>query len=221
MKVLIAEDEAVSRRLLEATLNKAGYETIATVDGVEALEALRQDDAPKLAIIDWMMPRMDGLQVCAELQEDDSPEPVYVILLTARGSKEDIVEGLNAGADDYVTKPFNREELLARVRVGERILTLQKDLNRRVTELEEALRLVTQLQGMLPICAYCKKIRSDENYWEQVEDYVAQHSDAQFSHSVCPDCYEKYLKPEIDGLCEKLETESEASDDDDRTQSDG
>ncbi len=221
MKVLIAEDEAVSRRLLEATLKKAGYETVVTSDGAEALEALHQEEAPKLAIVDWMMPRMDGLQVCAELQKTDSPEPVYVILLTARGSKEDIVKGLNAGADDYVTKPFNREELLARVRVGERILKLQKDLNRRVNELQEALRLVTQLQGMLPICAYCKKIRSDENYWQQVEDYVAAHSEAQFSHSICPDCYEKYLKPEIDNLCETLDFEGEADEDGDKTKSDG
>lgn len=211
MKILIAEDEAVSRRLLEATLNKSGYETLATCDGAEALEALHQTDAPKLAIIDWMMPRMDGLGVCRELRKELNPEPTYVILLTARGDKEDIVAGLNAGADDYVTKPFNRQELLARVRVGERIVELQESLNQRVKELEEALRQVNQLQGMLPICSYCKKVRNDDDYWEQVEEYVTEHTEAKFSHSVCPDCYEKYLKPEISKLVDELETDDSES----------
>jgi len=210
MRVLIAEDDAVSRRLLEATLTKLGFEVISTEDGIEALHELSKTDAPKLAIIDWMMPNLDGLEVCRELEKRNDPEPVYVILLTARGSKEDIVTGLNSGADDYITKPFNREELLARVNVGQRIVELQCNLSQRVNELQEALNEVKHLQGMLPICSYCKKVRDDNNYWQQVEEYLSDRSEAKFSHSVCPECEEKYVKPQLEELAKRLETVSES-----------
>jgi len=200
MKVLIAEDETVSRRLLEATLVRWGYEVVVASDGVEAWEALQGDDAPSLAILDWMMPSMDGLEVCRRIRNRPSSTPPYLILLTAKGRREDIVTGLEAGANDYVTKPFNREELRARVQVGVRMVELQQSLTDRVRALEEALARVKQLQGLLPICSYCKKIRDDQNYWQQVESYIAEHSQAQFSHSICPDCYEKLVKPELDQL---------------------
>lgn len=200
MKVLIAEDETVSRRLLEATLVRWGYEVVVASDGMEAWEALQGDDAPSLAILDWMMPSMDGLEVCRRIRNLPSSTPPYLILLTAKGRREDIVTGLEAGANDYVTKPFNREELRARVQVGVRMVELQQSLADRVRALEEALARVKQLQGLLPICSYCKKIRDDQNYWQQVESYIAEHSQAQFSHSICPDCYEKLVKPELDQL---------------------
>jgi phosphoserine phosphatase RsbU/P len=200
MKVLIAEDETVSRRLLEATLVRWGYEVVVASDGVEAWEALQGDNAPLLAILDWMMPSMDGLEVCRRIRNRPSSTPPYLILLTAKGRREDIVTGLEAGANDYVTKPFNREELRARVQVGVRMVELQQSLADRVRALEEALTRVKQLQGLLPICSYCKKIRDDQNYWQQVESYIAEHSQAQFSHSICPDCYEKLVKPELDQL---------------------
>jgi sigma-B regulation protein RsbU (phosphoserine phosphatase) len=200
MKVLIAEDDTVSRRLLEATLMRWGYEVVVASDGVEAWEALQGDDAPSLAILDWMMPGMDGLEVCRRIRKMPSSTPPYLILLTAKGGREDLVTGLEAGANDYVTKPFNREELRARVQVGVRMVELQQSLADRVKALEEALARVKQLQGLLPICSYCKKIRDDQNYWQQVESYIAEHSQAQFSHSICPDCYEKLVKPELDQL---------------------
>ena len=200
MKVLIAEDDTVSRRLLEATLIRWGYEVVVASDGVEAWEALQGDDAPSLAILDWMMPGLDGLEICRRIRKMPSSTPPYLILLTAKGGREDLVTGLEAGANDYVTKPFNREELRARVQVGVRMLELQQHLADRVRALEEALARVTQLQGLLPICSYCKKIRDDQNYWQQVESYIAEHSQAQFSHSICPDCYEKLVKPELDHL---------------------
>ena len=200
MKVLIAEDDTVSRRLLEATLIRWGYEVVVASDGVEAWEALRSDGAPSLAILDWMMPGLDGLEVCRRIRKMPSSTPPYLILLTAKGGREDLVTGLEAGANDYVTKPFNREELRARVQVGVRMVELQQHLADRVRALEEALARVKQLQGLLPICSYCKKIRDDQNYWQQVESYIAEHSQAQFSHSICPDCYEKLVKPELDQL---------------------
>ena len=116
---------------------------------------------------------------------------MYVLLLTSRDSRADLVAGLDAGADDYLTKPVDREELRARVHVGMRVATLQTRLHERVEELQEALSQVRRLEGLLPICSYCKNIRSDGDSWQQMEQYIAEHSDAQFSHGICPACYER------------------------------
>jgi phosphoserine phosphatase RsbU/P len=198
MKILIAEDDPVSRRVLEATLSKWGYEVMSTSNGREAWEALAAPDAPRLAILDWMMPEMDGIEVCRRARGRTEAGPFHILLLTARGRKEDVIAGLQAGADDYVTKPFDHEELRARVQVGQRIVELQTMLASRVTELEEALARVRQLRGLLPICSYCKKVRDDRNYWQQVEQYVSTHSDVQFSHGICPDCYTRVVEPQLD-----------------------
>jgi sigma-B regulation protein RsbU (phosphoserine phosphatase) len=200
VRILIAEDDAVSRRVLEATLVKWGYEVVVTTDGQQALDALKQPDAPSLAILDWMMPGLDGSEVCRRAREAVGNRLLYIFLLTAKGSKEDIVEGLTAGADDYVVKPFDRAELQARLNVGERILRLQAELAKRVQELELALSKVNLLQGLLPICCYCKKIRDDQNYWRQVEGYIAEHSEAQFTHAICPTCRENIVEPELEQL---------------------
>ena len=198
MKILIAEDDPVSRRVLEATLVKWGYDVVVTYDGVEALSGLQEEDAPHLAILDWMMPGLDGVEVCRRVRQTARPVPTYIILLTAKSGKEDIVTGIEAGANDYLTKPFNREELRVRVRVGVQMIELQTTLAKRVTELEEALAHVKQLHGILPICSYCKKIRDDQNYWQKVESYITQNSEAQFSHSICPGCYADVDQPQLD-----------------------
>ena len=138
-----------------------------------------------------MMPGLDGPQVCRRLREQKEQVPTYIILLTALTGKQDIIAGLGAGADDYVTKPFDRGELLARVGVGERVIALEDALSARVAELEEALSHIRTLQGILPICSYCRKVRDDEGYWQQVETYVRDHSEAQFSHGICPECFEQ------------------------------
>lgn len=200
MRILIAEDDAVSRRVLEATLTKWGYEVVVTTDGQQALEALKQPDAPSLAVLDWMMPGLDGSEVCRRVREVAGNRLLYVLLLTAKDRKEDIVEGLTAGADDYVVKPFDRAELKARLNVGERILQLQAELAARVKELELALSKVNLLQGLLPICCYCKKIRDDQNYWQQIEGYINERTGSEFSHSVCPDCYQRVVLPELESL---------------------
>jgi phosphoserine phosphatase RsbU/P len=197
VKVLIAEDDVVSRRMLQVFLTRWGYQVVVATDGAEAWRVMESEDPPRLAIVDWMMPLMDGVEICRREREMHHASPAYIILLTARGGNEDIVKGLEAGADDYIVKPFNREELRARVRVGVRILDLQKSLAGRVSDLERAMAGVKQLQGLLPICCYCKKIRDDQNYWQQVEGYISKHSEAQFSHGVCPDCFEKIVKPEL------------------------
>jgi diguanylate cyclase (GGDEF)-like protein len=138
LKILIAEDETVSRRILKMTLESWGHEVTEACDGAVAWQALQSADAPELAILDLTMPKMDGISVCRQARQYPNATPVYIILLTAKSSKQDIVVGLEAGADDYVTKPFDRDELHARVEVGIRIVALQRSLAQRVAELERA-----------------------------------------------------------------------------------
>jgi phosphoserine phosphatase RsbU/P len=192
--VLIAEDEPVSRRLLEKSLQHWGYRPIVCPDGVEALSLLRSPESPRIAVLDWVMPGMDGVDICRAIRDGDSATQPYLILLTARVRPEDIVAGLRAGADDYLTKPVDREEFEARLQVAARIVGLQQRLSDRVKELEQALTRVRQLQGLLPICAYCKRIRDDRNYWNQVETYLAEHTDVQFSHGICPSCFDRVMQ---------------------------
>lgn len=135
-RILVAEDDPVSRTLISSRLAKWGYEVVITHDGAEAMDVLRGPAAPALAILDWAMPGMDGLEICRRLR--DAEKTAYVILLTAHGSKENMVEGLRAGADDYLIKPFHAEELKARVLVGWRVIKAQEMLTARVRALEVA-----------------------------------------------------------------------------------
>jgi len=199
MKVLIADDETISRRLLEAALVRWNYEVVTAIDGEEAWAALHQPDPPAIMVLDWLMPRRDGIDVCRKVRAHSRLSSAYIILLTSRTSKEDIIEGLEAGADDYVTKPFDTAELRARMQVGVRVVKLQRALADRVRDLENALSRVKQLQGLLPICCYCKRIRDDQHYWHQVEAYVGAHTDVRFSHGICPECSEKLRVEFTDG----------------------
>jgi phosphoserine phosphatase RsbU/P len=196
MQILIAEDEPVSRRLLVKTLEQWGYEVVICEDGTSAWNALQAPDAPNIAVLDWMMPGMDGPEICRGVRESGAQRQPYLMLLTSRTRMQDVVAGLKAGADDYLTKPVDREELEARLSVATRVVQLQQRLADRVVELEEAISRVRQLQGLLPICAYCKRIRDDQNYWNQVESYIAEHLDVRFSHGICPSCLETVLKEE-------------------------
>lgn len=192
MKILIAEDDPVSRCFLEVTLTKWGYEVISTCNGEQAWEAL-QNEPPLIAILDWMMPGIDGTDICRRVRAIKTGTPVYIILLTAKCDNDDVIQGFDAGADDYVIKPFNRRELHARIKVGLRVAELQRNLGDRVGELEKALSRVKLLQGLLPICSYCKKVRDDQNYWQQVDSYISKHSEVEFSHSICPTCYDALI----------------------------
>lgn len=197
MRVLIAEDDPVFRRMLEATLSQWGYDPIVTTTGLQAWEVLCQEHPPRLAMLDWVMPGMDGVDICRRMRETPAMQLTYVILVTSRDATQDIVAGLEAGANDYITKPYDRAELQARLGVGVRVVDLQQSLADRVKELQEALAEVRQLQGILPICSYCKKVRSDQKYWERVEDYISAHSEVAFSHAICPECWETVVQPQI------------------------
>ncbi len=193
MKILVADDDRVSRTILVHTLEKWGFEVVVAEDGDAAWRMLHEEE-PSLAILDWMMPGLDGPDVCRKIRGDEAVSHVYVLLLTSRGTRHDLVAGLQAGADDYVTKPFDPEELRARINVGVRVFKLQEKLADQVSELQRALSRVRQLQGLLPICSYCKRVRSDQDYWEQIDTYVTEHSDAQFSHGICPNCMDRAMK---------------------------
>jgi sigma-B regulation protein RsbU (phosphoserine phosphatase) len=197
LRVVIAEDDAVSRRILETLLGKWGYDVTTTLDGEAAWDVLHGSDAPSLAILDIMMPGIDGLELCRRLRQLPTSLPPYIILLTATQGVREIVKGIEAGADDYLTKPYDWDELRVRLQVGARIVELQTKLAERVQQLEDAVDHVKQLQGILPICSYCKKIRNDLNYWQNVESYVSDHSQAEFSHGICPSCYDTTVKPQL------------------------
>ena len=188
MRILIAEDDLTSRNILAALLKKTGHEVMETTNGADAWAVMQQPDAPRMAILDWMMPEMDGLELVRRIREPQTEQPPYLIMLTAKGKKSDIVVGLDAGADDYLVKPFDTGELQARIEVGRRIVELQARLAEQVNALQQALGHIKTLQGIIPICSFCKKIRNDKGYWDQVEAYVGKHSEAEFSHSICPDC---------------------------------
>jgi DNA-binding response OmpR family regulator len=207
MSILIAEDDSVSRRLLEEVLRRWGHAVEVVTDGTAAWEALSRPVPPRLAVLDWVMPGVDGLTLCRRVRALERPDPTYLILLTARSESADVVAGLDAGADDYLTKPFRTEELRARVGVGLRVAVLQRSLAERVVDLESALARMRQLQGLLPICSYCKSIRTDGDYWQRVEEYLAAHTEARFTHGVCPTCLKTILAemglPPSDGTCEQ------------------
>ena len=191
MRILIAEDDFTSRTLLAAILKKNGHEVTATVNGAEAWAALQQPDAPHLAILDWMMPEMDGPEVVRRVRALQTDRPLYIIMLTTKGDKADIIAGLDAGANDYLAKPSDPGELRARVEVGRRLVEMQSALKAKIEELRAALDQIKTLRGILPICASCKKVRDDQGYWSQVESYISEHTEAQFSHGICPECMKK------------------------------
>lgn len=198
VKVLVADDDATTRRMLVAFLEKWGYTVVEAADGKEALAVLEGRDPPRLAVLDWVMPEVDGIELCRRVRASALGELCYIILLTARDAKADIVVGLDAGANDYITKPFDGEELQARVAVGSRVVELQDALVERLRELEEAVQHIRTLQGILPICMHCHRIRDDRASWQQLEHYVQTHSEARFSHGLCPECLAKYY-PEPTG----------------------
>jgi DNA-binding response OmpR family regulator len=191
VRILVADDDAIGRRVLERALGASGHDVLVVPDGADAWQVLAAPDPPALAILDWMMPELTGVELCRKVRETVCAVEPYLIVLTSRGASEDVVTALQAGANDYVTKPFEIEELRARVSVGERVVTLQQQLSDRVRALEEAFAHVHQLQGLIPICAWCGQVRNDGNFWEQVSSYLEKRSGLQFTHAICPPCREK------------------------------
>lgn len=187
MRILIAEDDEASALVLAAALRRLGHEVVAAPNGRVAWEIFQRESI-RVVVTDWMMPELDGLDLCRLLRADERSAYTWIILLTALGDRESCLKGMNAGADDFLGKPFDLEMLGARLRVAERVLRLKAQ--------------VRQLEGLLPVCSYCKKIRDEADRWTMMEEYVMKHSAASFSHSVCPDCYAEHIRPQLSRLDE-------------------
>jgi sigma-B regulation protein RsbU (phosphoserine phosphatase) len=194
VKILVAEDDPVSRRLLEVSLGRWGHEPVLVQDGNAAWDALQRPGHPALAVLDLMMPGLTGIEVCRKVRARSPKSPLYVILLTARSETATVVEALESGADDYVVKPFTPDELRARIGAGIRVVELELQLEKRISDLERAMAELKELREMIPMCAYCKKVRNDQNYWERVETYIGGRTKAKVSHGVCPECTEKLMR---------------------------
>jgi DNA-binding response OmpR family regulator len=167
---------------LSSALQGLGYEVTAAANGREAWICLQTMHIP-LVVSDWSMPEMEGTELCRRLRAQRSEAYTYFILITSEGGKRRYLEGMEAGADDFIAKPVDVEELHARLKAAERILGLR--------------RHVTHLEGLLPICAYCKRIRDEHDKWTSVELYIERRSHAQFSHGICPECYSRHVEPQM------------------------
>lgn len=193
MRALVVDDDAPTLRLLKLLLSRWGYDVVQAVDGLEAWASLSGPDIPRLVVLDWMMPAMDGIELCRRIREQDGDEAyTYIIILTAKDRKSDMQDGFEAGADDYITKPFDHAELRLRLTAGERIVTLKNELSAKIGELEEALAHVQRLQGLLPICMHCARVQDDEKVWKNLEAYVQEHAGTKFSHGLCDSCMKLY-----------------------------
>ncbi len=177
MKILIVDDDVVSRRILEATLHHLNHQVVIAENGAQAWKLCRDDYFP-VVVTDWMMPEMTGLELCRVIRQTQRDHYTFIIILTTLEGKQNYLEAIEAGADDFIRKPFDKDQLAARLKVAERILGLREHMQK--------------LEGLLPICSYCKKIRSENNDWSFMETYIEKRSEAKFSHSICPDCLKKH-----------------------------
>lgn len=192
MKILIAEDEFTTRMMVQVCLENWGYRVESVTNGNDAWVALQKPDAPHIAILDWEMPELDGVEVCRRAKEMDAVNPPYILLLTSRDRKTDIVKGFDAGADDYMTKPFNDDELRARVRVAERLVRTQSSLSESVAELKEVLNQVEALENGIEVCRTCQKIFSPyDGEWHGAHDILENGIDPRFIVKTCPGCVQK------------------------------
>lgn len=185
MKVLIVDDDPISRAVLDAEIRALGHESLAAGGADEAWSILAGGSV-RAIVSDWMMPEVDGLEFCRRVRGAGG-EYVYFILLTQMAdSPENEQLASEAGVDDFLSKPVSRHDLRMRLRVAERVLAFT--------------RQVRELESILPICGYCKKVRDDRNYWQQIERYLSEHTGAELSHSICPDCMKSIVQPQLDRL---------------------
>ncbi|MHC4909937.1 MAG: response regulator [Planctomycetota bacterium] len=198
-RILLVDDNPTNLTVLFQTLDGQGYQLLVAQDGEEALRVAAEAH-PDLILLDILMPRLNGYDTCTRLKADPVTAETPVIFMSALDEIEEKVKGFEVGAVDYITKPFQTREVLCRVETHLELQRLRRQLRARVAELEAALGEVKRLSGLLPICAYCKRIREGDDYWQQVESYISDRTEAQFSHGVCPDCFEKHVQPEIDAL---------------------
>ncbi len=207
--ILLVDDNVRNLQLLGSLLNES-YKTAVALDGVDALSFVRKR-RPDLILLDIMMPKMNGFQVCEILKAEKETKEIPIIFLTGKTDTESVVKGFEIGANDYIHKPFNQKELLARVKthmslqeahnIQKRLISEKEKL---ISELQEALKEIKTLRGFLPICSFCKKIRNDDQYWEEIDVYIHKHAEVSFSHGICPDCVVKHYPEFSDKVLERL-----------------
>jgi len=179
MKILIAEDDPVSVKILQFTLQHYGHEVVTAASGTEAWESFDRDPV-RVIVSDWMMPGLDGLEFCQKIRQRPKTDYTYFILLTANNTgRDNLRKAMDAGIDDFLAKPLDREAIMMRLRVAERIL--------------EFTTQIRELKDLIPICMYCKRVRNDTDYWDQVETFMHAHTGSTFSHGCCPDCFTKQM----------------------------
>jgi len=195
MKIQIAEDDPVSLQLLQATLEMNGHEVVTSTNGSEAWEKFDREPV-RVIVSDWMMPGLDGLELCRRVRARPKTEYTYFILLTANNTgRENLRAAMAAGIDDFLAKPLDREAIFMRLRVAARILDFATQIR--------------TLKELIPICMYCKKVRDDSDYWQQVDTYIHTCTGTNFSHGVCPECLQKHLS---DFTIHNLSSEGPAAD---------
>ncbi len=195
LKIIVADHDLIGRMLLVTTLEGFGFEVASASNGLEAWNLFQQEPS-RIVVSDWLMPRMDGLELCRQIRAQHTGDYVYFILLTQRDSGLSPTLAVDAGVDDFLLKPLDREQIFLRLRVAERII--------------QYTRQIIQLERLLPICSYCKKVRDDNNYWQQVETYISERTGTLFSHGVCPNCMENVVRPQLARMRESVEAEKAA-----------
>ena len=204
--ILAVDDVPANLNLLRTILEAVGMRFLGATSGPMALQIV-QKTVPDLILLDVAMPEMDGFDVCKRLKGTETTRNIPVIFITARHEAESVMQGFQVGGSDYITKPFNKDEVLTRIRFhlensylhrllrirNQELEKLNAELSARTKELEEALANVKTLKGLVPICAYCKKIRDDKGFWDRVESYMEKHSELSFSHGICPECVKHHF----------------------------
>jgi CheY-like chemotaxis protein len=182
MNLLMAEDDPIARAVLAASVRQLGHDVTIVADGVEAWQSFSVQPA-KVVVSDWSMPGLDGLELCRRIRARGGDYTYFILISDRDATGGNLEQAVEAGVDDFLSKPVNAPELWSRLRVADRILNYATQ--------------VRQLQEFIPICGYCRKIRDDQNYWNQVEDYLSKQSGVNLSHGVCPDCYETVMAPQM------------------------
>ena len=202
MRVLAIDDDPSVLLSIRRQVQQAGFEVEVAVGGEEGLRRL-ESGAFDIVVCDWMMPDIDGIEICRQIRSDKARPFTYILMLTSRDTPDDILSGVEAGADDYMTKPVHESEVRARLTSAGRIVQLERDLAARVEALTLAMEEVKTLQGLLPICMYCHSIQDTESAWARIEEYLGSRTDVEFTHSICPSCYDGRVQPMLDRYRER------------------
>ncbi|MEN8153514.1 MAG: response regulator transcription factor [Acidobacteriota bacterium] len=192
LKVLIVDDDIVVREILSDLLSKTQYYSHSVSSGEKAWELLNKKNKFSIVLLDWMMPGFSGIDLLKKIRKSKISKSLYIILVTAKSDTNSSIKALNLGADDYIKKPFNEEELIARIKAGERVVKQQKDLAFEIKDLACELKQIKNLSGILPICSFCYKVRDKNGKWKNLEIYLEENYKVRSSHSVCPECCDEH-----------------------------